>query len=106
MSETHRNDVKHEMVNQRLGSRKCRPWDRPPSPQCGPIRQAPGLNLEVNMACRPARRLLRVSFLALTLLAILAAGAVATGQVGYMITNGVSMNPLYHQGDLVVLGKS
>ena len=58
------------------------------------------------MAYRPARGLLRVSFLALTLLAVLAAGAVATGQVGYVITNGVSMNPLYHQGDPVVVGKA
>jgi signal peptidase I len=31
--------------------------------------------------------------------------AALTGQVGYVITVGVSMNPIYHQGDLVVTAK-
>ena len=38
--------------------------------------------------------------------AVVAAGALATGRVSYVTTSGVSMLPLYHQGDLVVVVKS
>ena len=58
------------------------------------------------MMHRSARLLMRVSFLTLTLLAVLAAAGVATGRVSYVITHGVSMNPVYYQGDLVVVGKA
>jgi signal peptidase I len=37
------------------------------------------------------------------LLFLLGAGAVVTGRVGYVVTNGISMEPLYHTGDLVVI---
>ncbi|MDT4987952.1 MAG: hypothetical protein QOI74_2046, partial [Micromonosporaceae bacterium] len=36
----------------------------------------------------------------------LVGGALATGGLSYVATNGVSMNPLYHQGDLVVVTRS
>jgi signal peptidase I len=49
---------------------------------------------------KPWRRLLG-TFAAL--LVLLGAGAVLTGRVGYVVTNGVSMEPLYHTGDLVVI---
>jgi signal peptidase I len=35
-----------------------------------------------------------------------AAWALATGQVSYVITSGTSMNPVYHQGDLVVVAEA
>lgn len=38
--------------------------------------------------------------------AAIGAWAVATRQVSYEITHGVSMNPVYHQGDLVFLAKA
>jgi signal peptidase I len=58
------------------------------------------------MLHRSARHLLSVIILALALLAVLVVGMVATGRVGYVITNGVSMNPLYYQGDMVVVTKA
>jgi signal peptidase I len=33
-------------------------------------------------------------------------GVLATGRADYVITNGVSMNPLYHAGDLVMVSKA
>ncbi|MDQ1719031.1 MAG: hypothetical protein QOE89_2984, partial [Pseudonocardiales bacterium] len=58
------------------------------------------------MTHRPVRRLLTAILLGLALLGVLAAAAIATGQAAYVTTHGVSMNPRYHQGDLVVLAKS
>jgi signal peptidase I len=51
----------------------------------------------------PAKRWRRLvgTFAALVLL--LGAGAVLTGRVGYVVTDGISMEPLYHTGDLVVI---
>ncbi|MDT4944956.1 MAG: hypothetical protein QOH14_1689 [Pseudonocardiales bacterium] len=37
---------------------------------------------------------------------VLAGGAVVSGRVGYVATHGISMNPLYHQGDLVVVARA
>jgi len=52
---------------------------------------------------KPWRRLLAAISV---LLVLLGAGAVLTGRVGYVITNGVSMEPLYHTGDLVVVAEA
>jgi signal peptidase I len=52
---------------------------------------------------KPWRRLLG-TFAAL--LVLLGAGAVVTGRVGYVVTDGVSMQPLYHTGDLVVIAQA
>jgi signal peptidase I len=49
------------------------------------------------------RRALRLAALVAVALAALAVTAVATGRIDYVVTNGVSMEPLYHQGDLVVV---
>lgn len=49
------------------------------------------------------RRLLAAVSAVLILLGV---GAVVTGRVGYVVTNGVSMEPLYHTGDLVVIAKA
>jgi signal peptidase I len=49
---------------------------------------------------KPWRRLLGAIS---ALLFLLGAGAVVTGRVGYVVTNGISMEPLYHTGDLVVI---
>jgi signal peptidase I len=37
---------------------------------------------------------------------LLVAGALASGRVAYVVTNGVSMEPTYHAGDFVVLARS
>jgi signal peptidase I len=37
---------------------------------------------------------------------VLAGGALVSGRVGYVVTHGISMNPLYHQGDLVVVARA
>jgi signal peptidase I len=58
------------------------------------------------MVPRLVRRLLTVILLVVMLLSVLLAGAMATGRVGYVITNGISMNPIYYQGDLVVIAKA
>ncbi|MCU1365436.1 MAG: hypothetical protein JWN39_1075, partial [Ilumatobacteraceae bacterium] len=52
------------------------------------------------------RRALRLAALVTVALAALAVTAVATGRVDYVVTNGVSMEPLYHQGDLVVVARA
>ena len=40
------------------------------------------------------------------LFVLLGVGAVLTGRVGYVVTNGISMEPLYHTGDLVVFARA
>jgi signal peptidase I len=40
------------------------------------------------------------------LLVLLGAGAVLTGRVGYVVTDGISMEPLYHTGDLVIIAQA
>jgi signal peptidase I len=40
------------------------------------------------------------------LLIFLAVAAIATGQIGYVVTSGISMEPLYHTGDLVVIERA
>ncbi|MDT4948877.1 MAG: hypothetical protein QOJ37_1472 [Pseudonocardiales bacterium] len=57
------------------------------------------------MMHQPTRRQLAV-LLVLTLLAVLLASAIGTGRVAFVATRGVSMNPLYHQGDLVLVAKA
>ncbi|MCW2522809.1 MAG: peptidase, partial [Frankiales bacterium] len=55
---------------------------------------------------RLARRLLILTTLVLALLGVLLAGALATGRAAFVGTHGVSMNPIYYQGDLVVVAKA
>jgi signal peptidase I len=52
---------------------------------------------------KPWRRLLGALS---ALLVLLGAGAVLTGRVGYVVTNGISMEPLYHTGALVVIAQA
>ena len=49
---------------------------------------------------KPWRRLLGAISVLLVLLGV---GAVITGRLGYVVTDGISMEPLYHTGDLVVI---
>ena len=49
------------------------------------------------------RSLLRFSVAIVVGLAAVAFAAVATGRVHYVVTNGVSMNPVYYEGDLVLV---
>jgi signal peptidase I len=49
---------------------------------------------------RPLRRLVAVVFIGMI---AAAGGAVATGRIGYEVTNGVSMEPTYRDGDFVVI---
>jgi signal peptidase I len=51
----------------------------------------------------PAKRLRRLVGTFVALVVLLGAGAVLTGRVGYVVTDGISMEPLYHTGDLVVI---
>ena len=52
------------------------------------------------------RRAFRLTSIVAVALTALAVTAIATGRVDYVVTNGVSMEPLYHQGDLVVVARS
>src|ERR1700677_422474 len=55
---------------------------------------------------RPSTRYRRLQRLLAALaagLVLLGAAAVVTGRVGYVVTDGISMEPLYHTGDLVVI---
>ncbi|WP_307612930.1 signal peptidase I [Pseudarthrobacter sp. W1I19] len=57
----------------------------------------------------PQRLTHRLRAVVLAVIAILGAcvGVVlASGQAGIVITHGVSMNPLYHQGDLVIIARA
>lgn len=58
------------------------------------------------MVPRRLRRPLLLVGLLLASFSILAAAAVATGRAAFVGTHGVSMNPIYHQGDLVVVVKA
>jgi signal peptidase I len=55
---------------------------------------------------RSTRRLLTGVLVAPAVLAVLVAGAVATGRIAAVGIHGVSMNPLYYQGDLVIVAKA
>src|SRR3954468_1305142 len=50
-----------------------------------------------------ARRLALAVILGVTAIAV---WAVATDRIGYVVTHGVSMNPVYYQGDLVFVVKA
>ena len=52
---------------------------------------------------RSLRRLLGAFLL---FLLVLVAGGLATGRIGYVVTNGVSMQPVYYAGDLVVVARA
>jgi signal peptidase I len=58
------------------------------------------------VAHRSARRLLTVLLIALASITLLPVGAIATGRAAFVGTHGVSMNPVYYQGDLVVVAKA
>ncbi len=52
---------------------------------------------------KPWRRLLGAIS---ALLVLVGVGAIVTGRVGYVVTNGISMEPLYHTGDLVFIAQA
>src|SRR5664279_4251166 len=52
------------------------------------------------------RRVLMGVVIGLGLLALLLAALIVAGRVSVVVTSGVSMNPVYYQGDLVVVEKS
>ncbi len=58
------------------------------------------------MRQRPARQALTGVLIAFGSLALLFAAPIVTGLVSVVVTRGVSMNPVYYQGDLVVVAKS
>ncbi len=60
------------------------------------------------MTSTPRRRLTvrRGVGLVLACVLALAAAAFATGRIGYVVTNGASMEPLYSTGDLVVVARA
>jgi signal peptidase I len=51
-------------------------------------------------------RLLSAILVMLAALILLGAGLVLTGRNAVAVTHGISMIPVYHQGDLVVLDRS
>ena len=54
---------------------------------------------------RSMRRLMVVILTGTSVLVVAALGLVITGQAAAVVTNGVSMNPVYYKGDLVVIAK-
>ncbi len=58
------------------------------------------------MAQRLAHRLGVVFFLAVAVLTAAAGIALASGQIAIVTTHGVSMNPVYYQGDLVIVARA
>ncbi|MDQ0212639.1 signal peptidase I [Arthrobacter bambusae] len=58
------------------------------------------------MSHRLLRRLLTVAGAALAGLIAVAGIALASGQAAVVITHGVSMNPVYYQGDLVIVARA
>ncbi|MET4622832.1 signal peptidase I [Arthrobacter sp. 2762] len=59
------------------------------------------------MANRPLRRLTALVLSALAVLVLTVSGiALASGQVSVVITHGNSMNPVYYQGDLVIVQRA
>ena len=58
------------------------------------------------MTHRRTHRLRRAVLLVFGVLVSLLAIIMATGAAGFVITNGVSMNPVYFEGDLVVVARS
>ncbi|ALV42413.1 hypothetical protein AU252_15685 [Pseudarthrobacter sulfonivorans] len=58
------------------------------------------------MAQRLTYRLRTASFVAAAVLVACAGTILVSGQAAVVITHGVSMNPLYHQGDLVIVARA
>jgi signal peptidase I len=54
---------------------------------------------------RSIRRFLAIDLSLLALLVVLLAGLLLTGRIAIVTTDGVSMNPVYNQGDLVVVAR-
>jgi signal peptidase I len=52
---------------------------------------------------RSHRRLRTVVLTGMAVLAMVAVGVLASGRASIVVTHGVSMNPIYHQGDLVMV---
>jgi signal peptidase I len=52
------------------------------------------------------RRFLAVTLTGVAVLAMIAVGVFASGRASIVVTHGVSMNPVYHQGDLVMVARS
>lgn len=55
---------------------------------------------------RLPRRVAGLTLVVLVAAALIAAAAIALGQVRVITTHGVSMNPVYYEGDLVVVEKA
>lgn len=58
------------------------------------------------MAQRLTHRLRTATLAVVAVLGACVGFVLATGQAGIVITHGVSMNPLYHQGDLVIIARA
>src|SRR5664280_626395 len=62
--------------------------------------------LGARMRLRSTRRVLDRVLLVVGVAAVLIAGAILTGRIAIVVTSGVSMNPVYYQGDLVIVAKA
>src|SRR5664280_1181700 len=90
-----------------LANISVRPRDGPPRHGAGRWMAFRRRMIEVQLVYSSARRLVTAMLLVpMSLGVLLLACAVATGRVGYVTTNGVSMNPVYYQGDLVVVARA
>lgn len=54
---------------------------------------------------RTLQRLAMAAAAGLSVVTVMALAAIATGQASIVVTHGVSMNPVYYQGDLVVVAR-
>src|SRR5664280_1886803 len=62
--------------------------------------------LEVQIVKRPVKRFVKGALFVVAAFAIVIVGAISTARLALVTTHGVSMNPVYYQGDLVVALKS
>ncbi|GAP60590.1 peptidase [Arthrobacter sp. Hiyo1] len=71
-----------------------------------PFAPVPTIPIGASLAQRLTRRMRGVLLMVLAVLAAAAGLVLVSGQAAVVITHGVSMNPVYYQGDLVIVARA